>query len=89
TYNIDFYFLSCALLLIKYTKSNHTAKVNKTLPNFIGMQWFSRTIRRQTGKRFWWVPEKKPFPVSKRRNGKEGFFCRCGKKGGLLLSFIW
>ncbi|WP_222616330.1 hypothetical protein, partial [Parabacteroides hominis] len=30
TYNIDFYFLSCALLLIKYTKSSHTANVNKT-----------------------------------------------------------
>ena len=38
TYNIDFYFLSCALLLIKYTKSSHTANVNKTHFCFMGMK---------------------------------------------------
>lgn len=38
TYNIDFYFLSCALLLIKYTKSSHTANVNKTHSIFTGMK---------------------------------------------------
>jgi hypothetical protein len=38
TYNIDFYFLSCALLLIKYTKSSHTANVNKTQFIFMPMK---------------------------------------------------
>lgn len=36
TYNIDFYFLSCAILLIKYTKSSHTANVNKTHLKYMG-----------------------------------------------------